>query len=211
MVERLVLALGVTAVLFTLTACSEPPEGGGNSPGSAEAVEPPIPAIDARCDEIQAAIDYFGLEYVFRAQVDDFLSMSGTPAEDAPPDIRSEAVLANRDLWSLCSFDAPQYAEEIAADSPRDDSPQATAFRATMRSQDIHAFDEGTDSALDILGGYICNLAGPLQPISTTEITEVIAAELIDRYGGMDTLEAGKVFFFAVAAYCPDLDMTGGS
>jgi hypothetical protein len=195
--------LFVMAIALVLTSCGGDGDGDGGGGGTRE--PPPIPGIDARCDEIQAAIDYFGLEHVFRTQIDDFL------ADDAPPHIVSQAVLAQRDLWSLCAIDAPRYAEEIAEDSPPDDSPQANVFRSTMTSQDIDAFDEGTDGGLDILGGYICNLAAPLQPITTSEIIEVIAAELIDRYGGMDALEASKVFFFAVAAYCPDLDMSGGS
>jgi hypothetical protein len=34
---------------------------------------------------------------------------------------------------------------------------------------------------------------------------------LIDRYGRMDTMEAEKVFNIVMSAYCPDLDLIGGS
>ena len=204
------------AIALVFTSCDRSDDagtdsggGGGDGSGSTGTVEPPIPFSDARCEEIQAAVDYFDQEFVFRAEVDNILSGIGL-SEDAPPNIRRIAVLAVRDQWSLYAIDAPPYAKEIATNSLSEDSPRASAVRASLKSQDIHAFDKGTDSAIDILGDRICNVARPIQPISTTEI-EQIAVGLIDRYGRMDTVEAGKVFFIVKSAYCPDLDLIGGS
>lgn len=147
--------------------------------------EPPIPFSDARCEEIQAAVDYFDQEFVFRAEVDNILSGIGL-AEDAPPNIRRIAVLAVRDQWSLCAIDAPPYAEEVATNSSSEDSQRASAVRASLKSQDIHAFDKGTDSAIDFLGDRTCIAARARESLSTTEI-EQIALGPIDRYGRMET------------------------
>jgi hypothetical protein len=209
--------LVVMAIALLFTSCDGSDDagtdsggGGGDGSGSPGTVEPPIPFSDARCEEIQAAVDYFDQEFVFRAEVDNILSGIGLSPEDAPLTIRRNAVLGVRDQWSLCAIDAPPFAEEVAANSLSENSPQASAVRASLKSQDIHAFDKGTDSAIDILGDRICIVARPIQPISTTEIKQ-IAVGLIDRYGRMDTVEAGKVFFIVMSAYCPDLHLTGGS
>jgi hypothetical protein len=208
--------LVVMAIALVFTSCdtsddagTDSGEGGGDGSGSTGTVEPPIPFGDARCEEIQAAVDYFDQEFVFRAEVDNILSGIGL-SEDAPPNIRRFAVLTVRDQWSLCAVDAPPYAEKVAANSLSYDSPRASAVRASLKSQDIHAFDKGTDSAIDFLGERTCIAAGALQPLSTTEI-EQIAVGLIDRYGRMDTMEAEKVFVIVKSAYCPKVDLIGGS
>ena len=205
------------AIALVFTSCDRSDDagtdsggGGGDGSGTTATVEPPIPLGDARCEEIQAAVNYFDQEFVFRAEVDNILSGIVLSPEDAPPNIRRIAVLTVRDQWSLCAIDAPPYAEKVAANSLSYDSPRASAVRASLKSQDIHAFDTGTDSAIDILGDRICMAARALQPISATEI-EQIAVGLIDRYGRMDKVEAGKVFYIVKSAYCPDLDLIGGS
>jgi hypothetical protein len=210
--------LVVMAIALVFTSCDRSDDagtdsggGGGDGSGTSATVEPPIPLGDARCEEIQAAVDYFDQEFVFRAEVDNILSGIVVSPEDAPPNIHRFEVLAVRDQWSLCAIDAPPYAEEVAANSSLSyDSPRASAVRASLKSQDIHAFDKGTDSAIDFLGARTCIAARALQPLSTTEI-EQIAVGLIDRYGRMDTVEAGKVFYIIMSAYCPDVDLIGGS
>jgi hypothetical protein len=209
--------LVVMAIALVFTSCDRSDDagpdsrgGGGDGSGTTATVEPPIPLGDARCEEIQAAVDYFDQEFVFRAEVDNILSGIVPSPEDAPPNIRRFEVLAVRDQWSLCAIDAPPYAEEVAANSLSYDSPRASAVRASLKSQDIHAFDKGTDSAIDFLGARTCIAARALQPISTTEI-EQIAVGLIDRYGRMDTMEAEKVFVVVKSAYCPKVDLIGGS
>jgi hypothetical protein len=162
---------------------------------------PAIPAIDANCSEIQTAIDYYGEEHVFRTQLDDSL------VEDTPADIRDLGVLLIRDLWSLCAFDVPQFAEDIA-DSLTEDSVRASVVREGLQSQDIHVFDEASDSAIDTLGRALCMTAKPLQPLSTAEIVG-IAEDLVEDFGRMTTVEAGKVFFLTAPLYCPKLDVSG--
>jgi hypothetical protein len=209
--------LVVMAIALVFTSCDRSDDagtdsggGGGDGSGSTRTVEPAIPFSDARCEEIQTAVDYFDQEFVFRAEVDNILSGIVLSPEDAPPNIRRIAVLAVRDQWSLCAIDASPYAEKVAANSLSYDSPRASAVRASLKSQDIHAFDKGTDSAIDILGDRTCIAARALQPISTTEI-EQIAVGLIDRYGRMDTMGAEKVFVIVKSAYCPEVDLIGGS
>jgi len=206
--------LVVMAIALVFTSCDRSDDagtdsggGGGDGSGTTATVEPPIPFGDARCEEIQAAVDYFDQEFVFRAEVDNILS-GIRQSEDAPPNIRRVAVLAVRDQWSLCAIDVPPYAE--ATKPLSEDSPRASAVRDSAKSQDMHAFDKGTDSAIDFLGDRTCIAARALQPISTTEI-EQIAVGLIDRYGRMDTMEADKVFNIVMSAYCPDVDLIGGS
>jgi hypothetical protein len=208
MIDRLAVS-AVAAGFLLLTSCSGQETIVGNGSELSGSTAPVIPPIDAACSEILAAIDYFGEEQVFRAQVDDLLTVNGALPEDAPARVRSQAVLANRDLWSLCAFDVPQFAEDVAADSPSADSPRAFAIRETLMSQGIHVFDEATDSAIDILGRFLCSIARPLQPLSTTEIMG-IAENLVERYGRMTTLDAAKVFLFTAPTYCPNLDMSGG-
>ena len=181
------------AIALVFTSCDRSDDagtdsggGGGDGSGSTGTVESPIPLGDARCEEIQAAVDYFDQEFVFRAEVDNILSGIVLSPEDAPPNIRRIAVLAVRDQWSLCAIDAPPSAEKVAANSLSYDSPRASAVRASLKSQDIHAFDKGTDSAIDFLGDRTCIAARARESLSTTEI-EQIALGPIDRYGRMET------------------------
>jgi len=197
-------------MVAALTGCSSdsPPRGdSGSGTGATEAAI--IPPIDADCDEIEAAITRFGEEDVFRAQYDDFLTVNGREPEDAPPKVQDSAVLAIRTLWSMCAFEIPQFADELAAVSPLEkESVKAQATREVLKSQDIHVFDQATDSGIDILGNTLCSLAEPLQPLSTPDIVG-IAEDMVERFGRMTTEDAGKVFFIVAATYCPDLDMSG--
>lgn len=63
------------------------------------------------------AISQFGTEEVFQTQYNDFLTVNGKEAKDAPAGVQDSAVLAIRDVWSLCAFDSPQFADDLAADS----------------------------------------------------------------------------------------------
>lgn len=197
-------------MVWVLASCSGGDSNGTDelsqtgNPSGATGTEPSIPSFDAGCSEIKAAIDYFGEEHVFRAQVDAML------VDDAPQRIVRTGMLANRDLWSLCAFDVPQFVEDLVPESTGDVDPQVLAFRVSMEAADVHTFDDASDGGIEVLGGFICNVLEPQQPVSTAEILS-LADELIERYGRMTELEAGEVVLFTVSSYCPDFDLSGGT
>jgi hypothetical protein len=107
-------------------------------------------------------------------------------------------------------LDVPQFVEDLVPESTGEVDPQVLAFRTSMEAVDVHAFDDASDGGIEILGGFICNVLEPRQPVSTAEILS-LADDLIERYGRMTQLEASEVVLFAAASYCPDFDLSGGS
>lgn len=207
--DRLSVVAGAALVIVVLSGCSDPESSDGTESRSESISSPVIPSWDANCDDIKAAIDHFGEERVFRAQYDDLLTINGKEPEDTPEGVQDSAALLIRDAWSLCAFEIPRFAEDQAADSPlATKSAVASATRDILTDQDIHVFDQATDTAIEVVGDRLCIVAKPLQPLSSAEIVG-IANGLIDRYGRMTLDEASKVFLIMVPAYCPHLDMSG--
>lgn len=199
----------VAVTVLVLSGCTDPEPNDGTESGSESISLAAIPSADANCDDIKAAIDHLGEEQVFRAQYDDVLTVGGKEPEDFPRAYKTLLVLLIRDAWSLCAFEIPQFAEDLAADSPlATKSAVASVTRDNLTDQGIHGFDQATDGAIEAVGERLCIAAKPLQPLSSAE-TVGIANGLIDRYGRMTHEEAGKVFLIMVSAYCPNLDMSG--
>lgn len=208
--DRLSIAAGVALIIVVLSGCSDPESSDGTESGSESTISrTTIPRFDADCDDIEAAITRFGEEHVFRAQYDDLLTVNGKEPEEFPEGVQDSAVLLIRDDWSLCAFEIPEFAEDLAADSPLAiKSAVASVTLDILTDQDIHVFDRATDGAIEAVGERVCIAAKALQPLSSAEIVG-IANGLIDRYGRMTHEEAGKVFLIMVSAYCPNLDMSG--
>jgi hypothetical protein len=207
--HRFLVAWAAVTVALLSGCSSDSPTGGGRESGIGATSATTIPRFDADCDEIEAANTRFGEEHVFRAQYDDIPTVNGKEPEDVPDGVRDSAVLLIRDAWSLCAFEIPQFAEDLAADSPLAiKSAVASVTRDNLTDQGIHVFDQATDAATQAVGERLCIAAKVLQPLSSAEIVR-IANGLIDRYGRMTHEEAGKVFLIMVPAYCPNLDMSG--
>jgi hypothetical protein len=201
--------VGTTVIVFTLAGCG--PDDGTSGTVSGVTAQAQLPAFDAPCPDVVAAIDAHGAEDVFRHQTEDLLRRTGTMPEVATKVQGASAVIATRDAWSRCSgiSEIPTYAQAIVDENPELVPPPsylAKGVRDVLASDGIHFLDDATDSAVDVLGDAICRRARPLQPLDTPEIASIsdeVAANL-----GVDPTDAAKAFLALATTYCPGLDMS---
>lgn len=208
--------VGVVCLTLLLAACGGPPPepSGPDTPpvpsgpdtrgGSVE-----LPPFDANCPSIAAAVDVYGEEQVFRAQVQDGLSQAGDSPEDAGKKLAASAVFLMRDPWSICGRTIPKYAQRIVDKNPQLKPPpskSAQAIRETFRSLGIQFLNQATDGAIDAVGKATCSMAEPMQPLTTSDIA-LLTARLAKDYDADRTLLA-TAFLLIVTEYCPDLDIT---